>query len=325
MEVSYLKGKRVVVTGGAGVIGRELLALLSHAGANVLSFDRRPLPKDMPGISHAVIDLAADDLARLRDFEPHVILHLAAAFERSKESPGFWMVNWQDNTLLSHRVVDLARELPGLEVFVFASSYLIYSPSLYLSPSHRETAVYLKEEDPVSPRNLCGASKYYTEREIAFLRETANPSLRTICARIFRVYGCGSKDVVSRWVRASLSGQDIEVYNEENRFDYIFAADVAGGLLHLAASPRAQGVVNLGSGSPRSIRDVLDNLAKSMKGFRPKMRVLKGVREPFEASCADITKLKEFTGWMPPTSLEEGIKAIVDYEQNRAKQGIRDG
>lgn len=313
MKRSLIRDKRVLVTGGAGVIGRELLRLLVEKGADVLSVDRQPLPSgNWARVLHVQKDLAEDSLDEIRDFNPQIIFHLAASFERSEESPEFWDINWHDNTLLSHRIVDLAKEMPDLEVFVFASSYLVYSPSLYLSPSLRDDVIYLKENDPVSPRNLCGAAKYYTEKEIEFVKEVVNPSLRTVHARIFRVYGCGSRDVVSRWVRAALSGQDIEVYNKQNRFDFIFARDVAEGLLKLAESPNANGAVNLGSGDARSIQEVLSFIHRYVGQLRTREL---GTKKPFEASCADLTKLRQMTGWAPSIRLEEGIKMIIAFEQ----------
>jgi len=314
MEEYPIKNKRVLITGGAGVIGRELLKLLIEKGANILSVDRHPLPRgSWGGVLHIQKNLATDSLVELSDFRPHIIFHLAAAFERSKESPEFWSTNWHDNLLLSHRIVDLTREISNLEVFVFASSYLVYSPSLYLSPSLREDVVYLKEDSPIAPRNLCGAAKYYTERELEFVKEVLNPSLRIICARIFRVYGCGSRDVISRWVQAALAGQTVELYNKQNRFDYIFAGDVAEGLLRLVESSKAIGVVNLGSGVAHSVQDVLSILTDYFPGLQVRDT---GTREAFEASCADVTRLKQFTDWSPPTEIAEGIGRIIEFEKN---------
>ena len=58
---------------------------------------------------------------------------------------------------------------------------------------------------------------------------------------------------MSRWVRAALDGEPIAVYHAENRFDYIFSADVAEGLVRLSVSPRAAGIINLGSGNARPV------------------------------------------------------------------------
>ncbi|MGP8188524.1 MAG: NAD-dependent epimerase/dehydratase family protein [Methanobacterium sp.] len=315
MNYESVKGKNVMVTGAAGVIGRELLNILISKDANVLSVDRLPLPEgDYGKVKHIMMDLAVDSYDELIEFKPEVIIHLAAAFERSGESPDFWGTNWHDNNLVSHRLVDFIKQLPSLEVFVFASSYLLYNPSLYLSNTQRDGVTYLREDDVIIPRNLCGASKFYTEREIEFVRKVVKPELRQVNARIYRVYGRGSKDVISRWIRNGLANENIETYNKDNQFDYIFAGDVAEGLLVLAENGNAMGNVNLGSGVARSVNDVL-NILLDLNILDESLIIDKGVTEDFEASCADLTRLKSLTGWVPPTDLKTGIKKIIDYER----------
>lgn len=311
-----LKNQRVAVTGSAGVIGRELLRRLTAAGAEVLSWDREPLPADAlgPGITHQQSDLSTADLTALREFAPRAVFHLAAAFERSVETPDFWEANWRDNTLASHRVVDALRLMPQTEVCVFASSYLIYSPALYLFPQPPAACRYLREDDAITTRNLCGAAKLYTERELDFVHELVRPDLRIVHARIYRVYGRGSRDIVSRWVRAALRGEELSVYNAENRFDYIFAGDVAEGLLRLAQQPAARGIVNLGSGQPRRVGEVLDAICGCIPAARARV-IETGSAAPFEASAADVTRLEAWLRWRPPTALETGVKLLVDYER----------
>ena len=144
MKSGELQGQRVVVTGSAGVIGRELLSRLCEAGADVLSWDREPLPAAGPwsGVRHVQSDLSTADLGALRAFSPHIIFHLAAAFERSVEAPAFWEVNWQDNVFVSHRVAEIVRSLDSLKVCVFASSYLIYSRQFDNLPSLMQEHLY---------------------------------------------------------------------------------------------------------------------------------------------------------------------------------------
>ena len=237
-------------------------------------------------------------MTELQEFRPQVVFHLAAGFERSKESPEFWSANWHDNVLLSHRIVHLLKDSQEVGVFVFASSYLVYAPSLYLSPRVRERVVPLHEDSPISPRNLCGAAKYYTERELACVKELFDLPLRTVLARIFRVYGRGSRDVISRWVRAGIQGETIDLYNKESQFDFVFAGDVAEGLLRLAETPEAAGAVNLGSGSSRSIEELVGIIGGQISGTALKIRDA-GQVEELEGSCADVTKLRALTGWVP--------------------------
>lgn len=321
MADEFFSGKRVLVTGGSGVIGKELLRMLLHAGADILNIDRLPLPEGQwDGLRHSQKDLALNSLTEITEFRPQVVFHLAAEFERSAESPEFWETNWRDNVLLSHRVIDSVKSLPECEAFVFASSYLVYSPGLYISKKPTKETV-LRESERVEPRNICGAAKFYTEWEMEFVREHFNPSMRTVSARIFRVYGLDSREIINRWVRSILAGRKIEVYNRQNRFDYIFSRDVAEGLLHIAVSPEARGCINLSSGYAKSIDDVLQILAK----YLPETESLiidQGVQDVFETSCGNLTLLKKMTGWNPSRSLEEGIKLIIEYEQPKKPRRV---
>ncbi len=321
MREASLRGSRVLVTGSAGVIGRELLVRLAERGATILSVDREPLPsRDAVDVEHLRMDLAEAPLDRLREFGPEVVFHLAAAFERSLEAPEFWEQNWHDNTVVSHRMADLAARTECVRAVVFASSYLVYRPSLYLFPEPRETPAFLKENDPIAPRNLCGGAKAYAESELDFVREVVRRDLRIVHARIFRSYGCGSRDVISRWVRAALASEPIDAFNPEGRFAYVFAGDVADGLRRLAECEEAAGPVNLALGRSRSVREVLDVVGRLAPGALDRVRSGES-RGPYEASGADLSRLRRLTGWEPSTDLEEGIARVVEHEAARRRGG----
>jgi len=308
-----LNNNRILVTGGAGVIGLQLIKILYEKGAKILSIDRYPISDNkFKGIIHLQSDLSRCDLNDIRKFNPNIIFHLSASFERSKESPEFFNKNWQDNVLTSHRIINVAKSIPELRLFVFASSYLVYSPELYLSRYISKNGMYLKEEDLKEPRNITGAAKLYTEKEIDFIKEYFNSQLRTIYARIYRVYGCGSNDIISRWIRDILRGKSIKVYNRENRFDFIFSSDVAQGLVKLAESSIAEGAVNLGTGKARSINEVLEILYKNL----PNLNIEdEKYNELYEASSADLSKLKLLVNWVPSLNIEDAIPIVIEYEQ----------
>jgi nucleoside-diphosphate-sugar epimerase len=309
-----IANERIVLTGGAGVIGREVIRLAGTTGSTVLSIDRLPLPEPpQTGTRHVQADLAEADLSMIEAFRPTIMLHLAATFERSEETAEFWEPNWADNTTVSHRLAGLARDLPDLQAVVFASSYLVYDPATYLRSSPGGASAVLSELTSLGPRNLCGAAKLYAESEFAFA--AAPRRFRTAFARIFRVYGRGSRDVVSRFVRAALSGERLDVYRPENRFDYVHAQDVAEGLLRIAAEPAASGAINLARGQARSIEEVVAAIRAAMPGRTVESR-LRDVDEPFEASQADIGRLEDVTHWRPSISLEEGIRTLVAHEES---------
>jgi carbamoyl-phosphate synthase large subunit len=303
------KGKRVFVSGGAGVIGRGLVARLERAGAEVLVGDLKPRP---PEFSRAVAYWQGDlnELPRsvLEDFAPEICFHLAATFERSTESYEFWQENDRHNVKLSHYLLDLVKDMPQLQRVVFASSYLIYDPALYQYKCPAERPRALREDDPVRPRNLCGMAKLQHEMELSFV-SSFRPSLGVVSARIFRVYGKDSRDVVSRWIRALLRGETLRVFRKEGMFDYIYADDVAEGLFRLAACGRS-GVVNLGSGRARRVSELLEVLRRHF----PDMQWVEEDSDiPFEASQADMGRFREWTGWLPERALEDAVPELIEY------------
>jgi len=307
-------GSRVLVTGASGVIGTSLVWLLIDAGANVVTVDLKPSVYGPDRVRHFCLDLSKDDLTELLDNEPSVVFHLAATFNRTIEAPGFWRESFEHNVLLSHRLLKAVEEARFIKAFVFASSYLIYDPSLHLNTTYEYR---LREDDPINPRNIVGVGKYLTERELEFIA-TAKKDFQAISARIYRVYGRGSRDVISRWVRSALANDPLFVYGEEGRFDYIFADDVAEGLLRLATNPDARGVVNLGFGKTRSIGEVVAILKEIFPELAVKRQPQAG---PREWSCASMDRFRNLTQWEPVYALEKGIREIVAYEKRLFLQG----
>jgi carbamoyl-phosphate synthase large subunit len=308
----------VLVTGAAGVIGRELLEKLLADGARVLCCDLKPRPSWL-GDEVDYIEGDANELTdeQVRAIDPEYCFHLAATFERTAETEGFWGENFHHNVTVSHHVATLARSAPSLRRFIFASSYLVYDPALYLFHRPQGAPTLLAETAPLRPRNLCGSAKLMHEQELEFLARFPATPFTSVSARIFRAYGRGSSDVVSRWVRSLIADIDapLPTFRVEGLFDYVYAGDVAEGLLRLAEGD-AVGVVNLGSGTARRVSDLLEILAARFPGAA---WLEEPADIPFEAHQADLARLERITGWRPPTSLEDGVGILADHELASAR------
>ncbi|MDB2357133.1 ATP-grasp domain-containing protein, partial [Gammaproteobacteria bacterium] len=196
---------------------------------------------------------------------------------------------------------------------VFASSYLIYDPSLYQFSEAKTSAVLLNESDHIMPRNLTGAAKLAHEIELRFLENFKSHQFSSVCVRIFRGYGKNSRCVISRWIRDLLDGKTIDVYRPEGIFDYIYGTDTAEGLIRLANKIEVSGIINLGTGRSRRVSDVVNIL----KIYFPDMKEnIISSDIPYEASQADIFKLKSYLGWSPEFDLERSIPEIIEHEKN---------
>jgi carbamoyl-phosphate synthase large subunit len=310
--------ERCVVTGGAGVIGMTLVQQLVDDGRNVRVVDLQPRPEAMAtGVDYVqgdLLDLGAEVIA---GFDPHVVYHLAATFERSEELPGFWSENAHHNVAVSACVLDGAIRSPSLRRYVFASSYLIYHPALYLSDEPRTEAVTLEESAAIDPRNVTGAAKLLHEKEIELASQSPDHRFSWVAARIYRVYGPSSRDVVSRWIRAAVNSETINVYGDESTFDYVYSVDVAEGLRRLGEIDES-GICNLATGRSRSVRELVETLrrhfpALDVEGPKPAVN--------YEASQASTARLREWTGWSPVTELERGVSELVTHERANAAAG----
>lgn len=308
------KDKRVFISGGAGVIGTYLVEKLYNLGANLYVGDLKPRPNSWPGeIRYRQGDLNYILKEELEEFAPEYFFHLAATFERSEETYDFWEENFHHNVRLSNHLMTCLKDSKTLKKVIFASSYLIYNPELYLFDQPQKQVVRLREIDPIYPRNLCGTAKLLHEIELAFLNHFIK-NYDMVCARIFRSYGKNSRDVISRWVRALLRNEKITVYNEEGMFDYIYAGDVAEGLIKLAES-KATGIYNLGRDHARSIAEVIEVL----KRYFPEMKIEKiAMKQKYEASQANMDLFRAHIGWSPKTDIEQAIPEIIDYERKHS-------
>lgn len=318
-----MKNTRVFVTGGAGVIGMEMVPRLVSMGADVLVGDLKRQPESFTNVVRYwqgdINDMSQEEIAA---FDPEIVIHLAATFERSTESLGFWEENFHHNVELSHHLMSLVRHCKQLRRVVFASSYLIYDQKLYQHKTAQTAPYCLSEDDPILPRNLTGMAKLAHEQELQFLEGFADNRFSTLCVRIFRGYGRRSRDVISRWTRSLIQGQAISVYRPEGLFDYIYAADSAEGLLLLAMSDKATGIVNLGTGCSRSVADVVDIL----KSHFPSGEINYEASDiDFEASQADTHKLESLIDWKPARRLEETIPEIIAYERAVMLRGSTTG
>jgi carbamoyl-phosphate synthase large subunit len=305
------KNKRVFVSGGSGVIGTALVEYLLDKGAAVFVGDLKPRPEGWDALAgYREGDLNSLTLREIQDFNPEVFFHLAAAFERSVETPDFWDENFHHNIKLSHHLLSLHKELSSLKKIVFASSYLIYDPNDYLFETPQVLSVPLSETNRPAPRNLCGMSKMFHEQELHFVK-TFRPNLQIINARIFRSYGKNSRDIISRWIRALIKHEKMTVYCPEGRFDFVYAEDVAKGLLSLAETDFS-GTVNLGSGKSRSIFEVLEVLKQQFGQFNYQNET---TEIPFEASQADTTLFHQWVKDFSFQPLEKAIPQIISFEK----------
>lgn len=286
---------RILITGDKGVIGTELKKFL--VGNELMCIDK------VDGFN-----LAKNPLDAIVEFDPEVVFHLAASFERLYEDSRFFGVNQEDNILATTWFNSAISKCNSVKKYIFASSYLVYNDGYY-TYHEPQIAFRIDEQHELKPRNLIGASKLYAEKEIEFI---GKGKFDYVFARIFRVYGNGSKDVVSRSVRAKIEGIQVATYNLKNCYDFIHAKDVAEALWRLSGLPFC-GVVNVGTGVTTSIEKVFKTIGCETYPINAKGLL----SQPYENSVCNNETLWEVTGWSPSIMIEDGVKMVEEYERTR--------
>lgn len=334
---------RILITGGAGLIGTELILELFKESEKqlvkplLMCVDLKPLPEvfeKIPNFEYLSMDFNNLDPQKVIDFKPNYIYHLAASFERSIETEEFLEENFHHNLKLGEHLSRIMLQLNNPFRLIFTSSYLIYDYNLY-----SQKLEILDERSRIAPRNICGASKFYHEIEFAKIGQMLNqkhnnkhnqPYFSMVSPRIFRVYGpdnCGrlGGTIINRWINQLLDDPEstITLHRPNNQFDYIFSKDISRELIQLAHSDH-NGIVNLGSGQSIPVKEVVDILKEEF----PKLTIktIPDHETPYQSEYHQSTTqlLNQIIKRQEPVKIREGIKICIQEikmrRENNQKQ-----
>jgi nucleoside-diphosphate-sugar epimerase len=278
---------RVLVTGGSGFVGRQVVAALRTLGADVAA-PGAPRPDLLqPTARRELLDAT----------RPEILLH-AAWITR----PGYWgdpeNLEWIIATL------DLLRQFAGAggRRFVLVGSCAEYDWA-------RASRTPWRESRPCRPHSLYGAAKLAAAT--ALLAYARHAGLTAAVARVFSPVGRheAAPRLLPSLVRAVLAGSQLDVGPAELTRDLMDVRDTGEAIARLALS-RAVGPVNIGTGRPVS----LGELARRVGG---NARVRLGARALREGEplwmVADPSLLRRATGFVPRFTLRETIADAFDY------------
>lgn len=310
---------QVVVTGSSGFVGRAVVAELARRGRSVVAIDRRPapagqpagVPVDRPAGPHAAPLVLTGDLLRRDELvdvaldSADAVVHLAGCPGVRDGAAGVGRRRHRDNVLATARV--LAAVPSGVPVVVASSS------SVYGGSDGRPSL----ETDPLAPRGGYARSKVAVE-ELCAARAAAGG--RVTVVRPFTVVGEGQRPdmALSRWVDAALAGRPLEVFGSlERTRDLTDVREVARTLAALAdPSVAPTAVLNVGSGRPRSLGEIVDAVAAAT-GTRPVTRVTRAAEVEPADTWADTDALRRVLGVVPTTDLADVVRRAAETQVAR--------
>lgn len=303
---------KVLVTGGAGFCGSNLVDRLVESGYDVAVVDNLSTgrPENLhPEARFYQVDIRSPELLQVLETErPDYVSHLAAqiSVQISLRNP---MRDASSNVLGSINLLEACNKV-GIKKFIYVST----GGAVYGEPNY----LPCDEEHPVQPLCQYGASKHAVEHYLYLYNKLYGMNYTVL--RYPNIYGprqdpFGEAGVIAIFTRRMLAATEVVINGSgEQERDFLYVGDAAEANL-LALTKGDGGTFNLGWGRGVSINRVFEVL-REMTGYDREAVHGPPVPEVFKI-CLQARKARDVLGWEPKISLEEGLRRTVEYFRNQ--------
>lgn len=320
---------RVLVVGGAGFVGSNLVRLLTSNVNNIevtvvdnlLSSEITNLPdsEKVKFIEGSITDFRV--LKAISD-EYDFIFHLAC-FHGNQSSIFDPIMDHDNNTVTTLKLFDSIKDFKRLKRIVYSSAGCSVAKKTFgeAVATTEDSGIELNQDSPYSISKIIGEfySVYYHKQH----------GLPVVRARFQNVYGPGEVLGAGRWrgtyatvwrnvtptfVYKALNNENIPLENEGIATrDFVFVEDICRGLMLCAIKGESGDVYNIGSGVETSIAELANKIV-SISGSKSKIEMLP--KRPWDNSgkrFASTEKSKEKLGFVAEISIDEGLKRTVEW------------
>jgi UDP-glucose 4-epimerase len=306
-----MKGKKILVTGGAGFIGSHLVERLVKDENEVVVIDNLLRGNKIPKSIFEKITFLKEDACNYSvvlnaskgcDY----IFHFAAILgvDIVADNP---METMETEVISTQNVVKAALE-NGIKNIIYASTSGIYG--------HHAMEKSVTEEIMVDPKTSYAMAKRYNEIYLASLHE--EKGLNAIALRFFNIYGPrqDNRMVVPRFIEQALRNEDITVFGSGNQTrDFTYVDDAVEASIALAEKASGFGIYNIANEAEVTIKDLADVIKKLTKSDSKIIYInAPSKRYDYEVGrrYGSSSKLYQKTNFKPNTGLEDGLKKILE-------------
>jgi len=308
-----LKNKKIAVTGGAGFLGKHLIAKLKERGCRYIFIPRIE--------DYNLVNMEA--VKRFySDAKPEIVIHLAAkvgGIGANMDNPGGF---FYDNLMMGVQLIEAGRQA-GVEKFVALGTICAY-PKFAPVPFKEKDLWSGYPEETNAPYGL--AKKMLLVQSQAYRQQYGFNSIFLLPVNL---YGPGdnfdpeSSHVIPALIKKCIDAQQgllpkgsvpkIKVWGSgKPTREFLYVEDAAEGIILATEKYNKSDPVNLGAGFEISIRDLAKLIAK-FTGFKGKIIWDKTKPDGQPRRCLDIRKALSEFGFKAKTRFEEGLKKTIDW------------
>lgn len=298
---------KILITGAGGFIGRNLIMGLKNVpNIDLYTISRKNIFTELP-VTNYCCDIL-DEEAVYKIFERQtfdIVVHLAALTAH--------------DDIMNNKNLTLRTNLKGTENILSAFNHFCSNAVFYYASSGK---IYGKtNEMPITenalerPTTILGKGKYITEKIIDFYADIE--SNKYIIMRIFNIYGGEQKDnfIVPTLLKQLLNGNRLELGNIYDKRDYLYIEDLISAIKALIKNRHELSnfeIVNIGSGVPISVKDIIDELKiiLNIDEIRIDISERRIRSDETEVEYCSNKKLHELTGWEKKFSLNAGLTEV---------------
>ena len=328
MSEASMKGKNILISGGAGFVGSNLARRLLDQGSagvhivdNLLSAERFNVPDDRR-VAFSEASITDDSLLASLEDEYDYAFHLCT-YHGNQSSIHDPLADHENNTLTTLKLYERMKRFDRLKKVVYSSA----GCSVAVKTFHTATAteetdiVALKQDSPYSMSKIFGEfySVYYFNQH----------RLPTVRARFQNVYGPGEilgagkwrgtpatvwRNVTPTFIFKALNGEALPLENEGIATrDFIYVADVADGLIACALRGTAGESYNIASGKETSIRHLADLINELTGNNSPVALLPKRSWDTSGKRFGSTEKSRRELGFEAQTDITDGLRETVSW------------